>query len=171
MPNDRDRIGRSTQVREEGTCRSLSFLGCSIARGRQARSRQLPADPRGCPLTLTILVRPVAPWRGDARSAQWGRSWAVSENLTGSHWPDRMAASGAAKQAAKVTLDLARKQMQSGHISYLALLSVEQTYQQALLILVQAQANRYAIPRRCFRLSAADGGIGDMAAMDRRRIG
>jgi len=43
-----------------------------------------------------------------------------------------------------VTLDLARKQYQSGYANYLALLSAEQAYQQALLALVQAQANRYA---------------------------
>lgn len=34
--------------------------------------------------------------------------------------------------------------MQVGYVSYLALLSAEQTYQQALITLVQAQANRYA---------------------------
>ena len=49
----------------------------------------------------------------------------------------------AAKDAAAVTLDLARKQYQSGYVNYLALLSAEQGYQQALIALVQAQANRY----------------------------
>jgi NodT family efflux transporter outer membrane factor (OMF) lipoprotein len=49
----------------------------------------------------------------------------------------------AAKNAASVTLDLSRKQYQAGYVNYLALLSAEQTYQQALLIFVQAQANRY----------------------------
>ena len=37
-----------------------------------------------------------------------------------------------------------RHQFQSGYASYLALLNAEQTYQQALINLVQAQANRYA---------------------------
>ena len=46
--------------------------------------------------------------------------------------------------AAKVTLDLARRQWQAGYASYLALLNAEQTYQQAVINLVQAQANRYA---------------------------
>jgi outer membrane protein TolC len=41
-------------------------------------------------------------------------------------------------------LDLAQTQFQSGYSSYLTLLSAEQTYQQALLNLVQAQANRFA---------------------------
>ena len=50
----------------------------------------------------------------------------------------------ATKNAASVTLDLARKQFQSGYVNYLALLSAEQTYQQALISLTQAQANRYA---------------------------
>ncbi len=53
-------------------------------------------------------------------------------------------AAAAAKDAAGVTLDLARKQFQSGYVSYLALLSAEQTYQQALISLTLAQANRYA---------------------------
>jgi outer membrane protein TolC len=43
-----------------------------------------------------------------------------------------------------VTLDLVRKQFQSGYANYLALLNAEQTYQEALIALVQAQANRYA---------------------------
>jgi NodT family efflux transporter outer membrane factor (OMF) lipoprotein len=53
-------------------------------------------------------------------------------------------AAAAAKDAAGLTLELARKQWQSGYANYLALLSAEQTYQQALINLVQAQANRYA---------------------------
>jgi len=50
----------------------------------------------------------------------------------------------AAADSAKVTLDLSRQQWQVGYGSYLALLSAEQTYQQARLNLVQAQANRFA---------------------------
>ena len=50
----------------------------------------------------------------------------------------------AAADAAKVTLDLSRQQWQVGYGSYLALLNAEQTYQQARLNLVQAQANRFA---------------------------
>ena len=57
---------------------------------------------------------------------------------------DALKAAAAAKHAASVTLDLARKQYQSGYVSYLALLSAEQAYQQAMINLVQAQANRYA---------------------------
>jgi outer membrane protein TolC len=53
-------------------------------------------------------------------------------------------AAAAVRDAAKVTLDLTTRQMQVGYVSYLTLLSAEQTYQQALINLVQAQSNRYA---------------------------
>jgi outer membrane protein TolC len=57
---------------------------------------------------------------------------------------DGLKAAVAARDAAKVTLDLTTRQMQAGYVSYLALLSAEQTYQQAVINLVQAQASRYA---------------------------
>lgn len=57
---------------------------------------------------------------------------------------DGLKSAATARDAAAVTLDLARKQYQSGYASYLALLSAEQAYQQAEISLVQAQANRYA---------------------------
>lgn len=57
---------------------------------------------------------------------------------------DAVKSAAAARDAAKVTLDLTTKQLQVGYVSYLALLSAEQTYQQALINLVQAQSNRYA---------------------------
>jgi len=57
---------------------------------------------------------------------------------------DALKTAAAAKDAASVTLDLARKQFQSGYVNYLALLSAEQTYQQALINLAQARANRHA---------------------------
>jgi outer membrane protein TolC len=53
-------------------------------------------------------------------------------------------AASEAERSAKVTLDLVTKQKQIGYASYLALLSAEQTYQQALINLVQAKANRFA---------------------------
>jgi NodT family efflux transporter outer membrane factor (OMF) lipoprotein len=49
-----------------------------------------------------------------------------------------------AADAAKVTLDLAQRQYQSGYGAYLSLLSAEQADQQARINLVQAQASRYA---------------------------
>jgi NodT family efflux transporter outer membrane factor (OMF) lipoprotein len=57
---------------------------------------------------------------------------------------DALKAAAAAKDAAGITLDLARKQFQYGYANYLALLNAEQSYQEALINLVQAQANRYA---------------------------
>jgi NodT family efflux transporter outer membrane factor (OMF) lipoprotein len=49
-----------------------------------------------------------------------------------------------ARDAAKITLDLSMHQWQTGYANYLALLSAEQAYNQAVINLVQAQANRYA---------------------------
>jgi NodT family efflux transporter outer membrane factor (OMF) lipoprotein len=57
---------------------------------------------------------------------------------------EAMKAAATAADAAKVTLDLAQRQWQDGYAGYLALLSAEQTYQQARINLAQAQGNRYA---------------------------
>ena len=57
---------------------------------------------------------------------------------------DALKAAAAAKDAASLTLELSKKQYGSGYLSYLALLSAEQTYQQALINIVQVQANRYS---------------------------
>jgi NodT family efflux transporter outer membrane factor (OMF) lipoprotein len=57
---------------------------------------------------------------------------------------DALKEASAAANAAKITLDLTTQQMKVGYVNYLALLSAEQTYQQAVINLVQAQANRYA---------------------------
>jgi NodT family efflux transporter outer membrane factor (OMF) lipoprotein len=57
---------------------------------------------------------------------------------------DAVKDAAAATAGAKTTLDLTTRQMQAGYISYLALLSAEQAYQQALINLAQAQANRLA---------------------------
>jgi NodT family efflux transporter outer membrane factor (OMF) lipoprotein len=53
-------------------------------------------------------------------------------------------AAATAAEDARATLDLSKRQLHDGYISYLALLSAEQAYQQARISLVQAQANRYA---------------------------
>jgi len=53
-------------------------------------------------------------------------------------------AAATAADAAKKTLDLAQRQWQDGYAGYVALLSAQQTYQQARIGLVQAQASRYA---------------------------
>jgi len=56
---------------------------------------------------------------------------------------DALAADVRAENAAKVTYDLARRQLEVGYISYLSLLGAETAYQQTLLTRVQAQATRY----------------------------
>jgi NodT family efflux transporter outer membrane factor (OMF) lipoprotein len=56
---------------------------------------------------------------------------------------DGLKAGAAAKDAAAVTLDLTKRQLEGGYADYLALLSAEQAYQQAILNLVQAESNRY----------------------------
>src|SRR5208283_6115858 len=50
----------------------------------------------------------------------------------------------AAEQAAGKSLAIARRTLELGNISYLALLNAEQTYLQTAINLVQARANRYA---------------------------
>jgi len=57
---------------------------------------------------------------------------------------DGLKAAATAADDAKETLDLSQRQWKDGYISYLALLSAEQAYQQARINLVQAQANRFA---------------------------
>ena len=57
---------------------------------------------------------------------------------------EALRAASAATDAAAVTFDLTKKQLEGGYANYLALLGAEQGYQQALLNLVQAQSNRYA---------------------------
>jgi NodT family efflux transporter outer membrane factor (OMF) lipoprotein len=57
---------------------------------------------------------------------------------------DALKAAAAAKDAAAITLNLARKQFEAGYVNYLGLLNAEQAYQQAVINLAQFQANRYA---------------------------
>jgi NodT family efflux transporter outer membrane factor (OMF) lipoprotein len=60
---------------------------------------------------------------------------------------DALNTTAAAADAAKVTVALTRRQVEmggGGETSQLALLNAEQAYQQALLNLIQARANRYA---------------------------
>jgi NodT family efflux transporter outer membrane factor (OMF) lipoprotein len=48
-----------------------------------------------------------------------------------------------AENAAKVTYDVTRQQMEAGYAGYLALLSAETAYEQALFTRIEAQATRY----------------------------
>ncbi len=53
-------------------------------------------------------------------------------------------AAAAAERAAKTTLDLSQRQARDGYIGTFELLSAEQSYQQARLALIQAEASRFA---------------------------
>jgi NodT family efflux transporter outer membrane factor (OMF) lipoprotein len=57
---------------------------------------------------------------------------------------DAVKASADADRAAREAFELSRRQYQLGTLTLVALLNAEQTYQNAELTLVQAQANRYA---------------------------
>lgn len=55
---------------------------------------------------------------------------------------DALKAAAAAAHAAQTALDLTRKQYQLGYVSYQAQLAAEQSYQQSVINLAQAQTNR-----------------------------
>jgi len=57
---------------------------------------------------------------------------------------DALAAAVASERAARRSLDIVRRQLDLGQVAYLALLNAENTYQQAHLALVQAEAGRLA---------------------------
>ena len=50
----------------------------------------------------------------------------------------------ASERAALRSLEITQQRLRLGDISFLALLNAQQTYQQALLVTVQARANRFA---------------------------
>ena len=56
---------------------------------------------------------------------------------------DALGAAVAAESAAKVALDLTRRQMEVGYVNYLSLLTAETAYSQALLNRIQSQATRF----------------------------
>jgi NodT family efflux transporter outer membrane factor (OMF) lipoprotein len=69
----------------------------------------------------------------------------VADSLTALDQDARaMKASAAASDAARTTLDLSRLQYKDGYANYLAVLNAEQSYQQARIALVQAEASRFA---------------------------
>jgi len=56
---------------------------------------------------------------------------------------DGLAAAANAERAAKKAQDLTQLQYRLGYVNFLTLLSAQETYQQSLVALVQAQSNRY----------------------------
>ncbi len=57
---------------------------------------------------------------------------------------DALRDAAASERAAARSLDITKKQLQLGQIAYLLVLNAQNTYAQARLALVQAQANRLA---------------------------
>jgi NodT family efflux transporter outer membrane factor (OMF) lipoprotein len=57
---------------------------------------------------------------------------------------DALGAASRAEEAAQKSFSVSRRQVELGSVSYLALISAEQTYQQSVAALAQARANRYA---------------------------
>jgi NodT family efflux transporter outer membrane factor (OMF) lipoprotein len=78
---------------------------------------------------------------------------------------DALKTAASAAESALVTLDLARKQYQAGYAGYLALLNAEQAYQQAVISLAQARANRFADSAALFQ--ALGGGWWNRADIPR----
>ena len=69
---------------------------------------------------------------------------------------ERLQAAVLAERAAKRTFDLTLKQQELGYVNYLALLSAQQAYQQALITRVQAQANRLSDTAALFQALGGD---------------
>jgi outer membrane protein TolC len=76
---------------------------------------------------------------------------------------DALNAANRAAEAAQKSLAVAHRQLELGSVSYLALVSAEQTYQQSVVTLAQARANRYADTAALFQ--ALGGSISPMAAI------
>jgi NodT family efflux transporter outer membrane factor (OMF) lipoprotein len=57
---------------------------------------------------------------------------------------DALKAAARAEKAAQKSLDVVRGQLKLGSVGYLALVNAEQSYQQAVILTVQARTNRYA---------------------------
>jgi NodT family efflux transporter outer membrane factor (OMF) lipoprotein len=68
---------------------------------------------------------------------------------------DGLKAAANAEAAAKNTLELTQRRAQDGYASYLSLLNAEQTYQQARINLIQAQANRFTDTAALFQALGA----------------
>jgi outer membrane protein TolC len=75
---------------------------------------------------------------------------------------EALRAAARAEEAAQKSLDVVRHQLELGSISYLALVNAEQTYQQAVISVVQARANRYADTAALFQ--ALGGSVTPLAA-------
>ena len=79
------------------------------------------------------------------RSTVIGAFQDVADTLNAlQHDADTLQAAARAANAAKVSLDLTRRQLEVGNAGYLDILNAQQSYQQATIALIQAQASRYS---------------------------
>jgi len=72
------------------------------------------------------------------------------------------------ERAALRSLEITQQRLRLGDISFLALLNAQQTYQQALLVTVQARANRFADTAALFQALGAAGGTSLMRCRKNR---
>lgn len=79
---------------------------------------------------------------------------------------DGLKAADEAERAARDTLNLTQAQTRAGYVNYLTLLNAEQAYQQTMINLVQARANRYADTAALFQ--ALGGGWWNNPAIPKR---
>ena len=75
---------------------------------------------------------------------------------------DALNAASRAEEAARKTLGVAHHQLELGSVGYLALVTSEQSYEQAVVTLAQARTNRYADTAALFQ--ALGGSIAPVAA-------
>jgi NodT family efflux transporter outer membrane factor (OMF) lipoprotein len=75
---------------------------------------------------------------------------------------DALNAASRSVSASQNSLEVARRQLELGSVSYLALVNSEQSYQQAVVALAQARANRYADTAALFQ--ALGGSLAPVAA-------
>jgi NodT family efflux transporter outer membrane factor (OMF) lipoprotein len=124
----------------------------------------------------TLLHRERAAWAGYTNAAEQYRGTVITafQNVADTlsaleQDAGALKAAADSRDAAKVTLDLTRRQEESGYANVLALLSAEQAYNQAVISLVQAQANRYADTAALFQ--ALGGGWWNRADLARKDSG
>jgi NodT family efflux transporter outer membrane factor (OMF) lipoprotein len=86
------------------------------------------------------LLQAAAQYRGTVLAAYQNVADALHAILSDA---DTFKAASQAEQAAKITLDLTRRQNQAGYVDVLTLLSADMAYQQTQLALVQAEAARF----------------------------
>lgn len=79
---------------------------------------------------------------------------------------DAIRAASHAEIASQKSFDVARHQLELGSVSYLALITAEQTYEQAVIAMIQARANRFADTAALFQ--ALGGSVEPIAAAHSR---